>query len=239
MEFNLEKIEIDNHSKHIINNVSFSYQSNSEDKEFIDNILCEGKKLAEKVNRHAANNSLKLRHMIIVEANAVAGLLAEKIWCNRINSEIGKDFVYNPQVKDLSNQIDISTLDDEYTFEVRSSFPRKGIEFAVSNERNGFKIVGPYNNDYKESENSRDFYLTALFHLQRPGDILSEIKYDGFCFSLTGGATLAMMDGDEKISFLDNLSPEDSLIESTTDYKVIRIRDGLDYLELIAEISKI
>jgi len=78
--------------------------------------------------------------------------------------------------------------------------------------------------------------LTALFPLELPGKILSAIKKDGFSFSLTGGATLDMMDGQNAISFLDNLRPEDSFTEATTEYQVIRIRDGLDYCEVLENI---
>lgn len=236
MQTEIEKIKLSQSEYHQVNKITFNYESNTSDQIYIDSLLKRAKELSEKVNQHAASNSLQTRHSIVVQANAIAGLLAEDLWAKCINDAYSQQKVHIPVVNDLGNQIDIASLDGKYTFEVRSSFPRNGVTFAVSNERNGFKIVGPYTNQYKKAENPRDFYLTALFPLELPGKILSAIKKDGFSFSLTGGATLDMMDGQNAISFLDNLRPEDSFTEATTEYQVIRIRDGLDYCEVLENI---
>ncbi|OJK06109.1 hypothetical protein BRY75_16030 [Acinetobacter baumannii] len=236
MQEKIDYFEISDNHKHACNSITFFYQTDESDRKYIDDLLTRAHDLSQKVNTHAASNSLQTRNQIIVKANAIAGLLAEDLWAYCINKENTSQLVYIPTANDLSNQIDIASLNDSYTFEVRSSFPRNGIAFAVTNANYGFKIVGPYSNTYKKSENFRDFYLTVLFPLQRPGDILTAIKKDGFTFSLTGGATLDMMTGDNSISFIDSLRPEDAFTEETTEYQLIKIKDGLDYCEILGKI---
>ena len=77
--------------------------------------------------------------------------------------------------------------------EVRSSFPRNGIEFAICHPSYEFDVIGPYSNNYKPGEIQKDYYVRTLFHLYNPTDIISMISADSFKVYLTGGATWDMM----------------------------------------------
>lgn len=237
MKTKIENIKLSHGTSHEVKTIIFFYETDPNDQKYIDDLLEEADALSKKVNKSAANDGTRRRHEFVIKANTIAGLLAEDLWKQSINEICDEDIVYRPEPEDLGNQIDIASIDDEFTMEVRSSFPRNGIQFAVSNERHGFKIVGPYTNGYKDHENDRDFYLTALFPLNRPGDIVEGIKKDNFSFSLTGGATLEMMKGSDAVSFTSNLSPEDSPTTTQTEYQVINIRDGLDYSQILEEIQ--
>lgn len=234
MENTIKKIEVykADTSYFYVNQIFLDYESNEDDKKLIDLLLRKTENLSQKVNQHAANNSKYERSMEVVKANIFAGLLAEYVWSYFINNCEEKKLVYQPVVTDLSNQIDIASIDDQYTFEVRSSFPRKGVDFAVKS----FRIIGPYTNNYKSKENQRNFYLTALFPLGSSIEILNDIKKDSFTFSLTGGATMEMMFGEK--SFEETLKPDDALFSVKTEYRLLNIIDGLDYNEMLKKIKE-
>jgi hypothetical protein len=70
------------------------------------------------------------------------------------------------QFKQASSQIDLETIKTKKTIEVRSSFPRNGVEFAICSPKYEFDILGPYKNHYKSDEPQKDIYLSML-HLGR------------------------------------------------------------------------
>ena len=89
-----------------------------------------------------------------------------------------------------SGQIDI-LLSKNQRIEVRSSFPRHGVKFAICNDRYNFRIIGAYSNLYKLGEVKKDLYTSVLFDTQK-SDILSDKVVN---FSLIGGATSDIVTG--------------------------------------------
>src|SRR5690606_35110536 len=109
-----------------------------------------------------------------------------------------------------NNQIDLKTLHSDKTIEVRSSFPRNGVAFAICSQNHEFDILGPYQNSYKPEEIQKDFYLRTLYHVPNPASFLEYYKKDGFTVYLTGGATWEMM-ADDTIAIEKNLIPDDEV----------------------------
>ncbi len=157
---------------------SFSFSDFDEsDKQ---NIIESANQLINLANNSAANSG-QTRNMITKENDAYAGILAEfatLYYLKRCDKVL---YAYRPNISDLSNQIDIAI---EYeskngpislTAEVRSSFVRNGIDFALfkTNKENEtyFDLIGPYyQKNYKsEYEPIKDLYFRVLF---------SGIKYD-------------------------------------------------------------
>ncbi len=64
--------------------------------------------------------------------------------------------------KEAKNQIDILLPDTNKKVEVRSSFPRNGLKFALCHPRYQFDVISSYVNDYKPSEIQKDFYVRTL-----------------------------------------------------------------------------
>ena len=112
---------------------------------------------------------------------AITGLLAEYVvydllrkYNKDINSTNKKNVIIELDDSNISkNQIDIRIKkkwqinDCDYdekneTIEVRSSFPYLDIKSSICGN---FDVLGPYSNDVKKSEISKDYYLRILFQL--------------------------------------------------------------------------
>jgi hypothetical protein len=178
--------------------------------------------LAQKVNPRAANNATDERDRERLTIDALGGILAEYGWYYYINRIFGENTVNFTEYKQGESQIDL-ILSNGKTIEVRSSFPRNGVKFAICHERHNFKNICKYENLYKPSEIDKDFFASVLFETQKP-----QLKNaNEIVFYLIGGSTKEMMQNDD-ISFISNLVAEDDLTQNLTKYKVIYLKDALD-----------
>lgn len=135
---------------------------------------------------------------------------------------------------DFFNQIDLRITSNLKTVEIRSSFPRNGIEFAICHATYEFDIIGPYNNTYKPGEIQKDFYIRTLF----PFDsalIIEKIQQNNFGVYLTGGATWAMM-SDDNIAIVKDFIPDGEInpdrLSSKSSYRVVPFSRSLDTLQI-------
>ena len=212
---------------------SFNYQSDNTDKELLDFLIDKGTKLARLVNAGAANDANLRRNYNRIVNNCIAGVISEYLWKEYLNKE--KETVSETDMEDVSTQIDLAVISNKKKIEVRSSFPRNGIPFAVCNSRYQFDIIGPYSNGYKPGEIQKDYYIRVLFHLQNPTDLLDKVKKDGFEVFLTGGATWQMM-SDSQIAIEKSFIPDDEMsivrIAIRTNYRVVPFCRALDTVEI-------
>lgn len=179
--------------------------------------------LAKKVNPHKANDSLNVRDKERLILDAMGGVLSEAAWYYYINKVFGDNTVSFTEFNDVTAQIDLK-LNNGKTIEIRSSFPRNGIKFAICNERYNFKNICKYSNLYKPSEIDKDFFGCVLF--QTPKDKLID-KESKIILYLIGGSTKTMMK-DDKISFIASLVAEDDITQEKTKYRVVKLRYALD-----------
>ena len=185
--------------------IVFNYKSNNEDKLCLDDLIQKGNALATRVNPRAANYALSLRNKSRINNNCIAGVLAEYTWKTYLN--VDKDIVRETTLVSASNQIDLEIISNSKKIEVRSSFPWKGIDFAICHPAKQFDVIGPYSNNYKPDEMQKDIYVRTLF----PFDsylIMDKIKQDDFGVYLTGGATWDMI-ADDTIAIIKDFIPED------------------------------
>ncbi|ALV00814.1 hypothetical protein C3H71_08575 [Campylobacter jejuni] len=177
--------------------------------------------LAKQVNPLKANDSTSQRDKERLILDALGGILAEYGWFYYIKRNFG-DIVNFTEFKSSIGQIDL-LLNNGKTLEVRSSFPRNGIKFAICNAKYNFKNICKYDNLYKPNEMDKDFFACVLFETTKN----QMVKADEIIFYLIGGSTRKMM-LDNTISYTDNLTAEDDLIQQKTNYKVIRLYNALD-----------
>lgn len=210
---------------------SLDYLSNKSDQDLIDNLYQSAQSLARKVNPKRANNSAHYRSDKKILSNCLAGVLSEYFWKAYINENV--EVVQSTELVDIAAQIDLEVINNSKKIEVRSSFPRKGVEFAICNEYHQFRIVGPYSNLYKSGEVQKDYYVSALFPMQNPEQILEKVKQGRFTIYLTGGATWDMM-WDSKTSQKVSLVPEDSFgsYPHESVYQVVPFSHALDAKEI-------
>lgn len=202
------------------------YKSSYEDKKLIDELIEKAVNLAEKVNPGAANDSTYSRTQQRILANCIAGIVSEYFWRLFLNSE--DEIVTETDFEESANQIDLKVISNNKKIEVRSSFPRNGIEFAICHGIYQFDILGPYSNSYKPGEIQKDYYVRTLFHLDPPTSIIQKIKEDGFCIYLTGGATWNMMIND-RYSVNKTLIPQDSFdTQVASEYRVVPFSNAID-----------
>ena len=217
---------------------TFNYQTSLFDKALLTQIVKSGADLARKVNPGAANNSRLNRTENRLRNNATAGVLAEFAWMNFLNTVALKNIVTGTDMENAATQIDLKVIENNKTIEVRSSFPRNGIEFAICHEKYQFDILGAYANSIKPGEIQKDFYLRTLYHVPKDADFFDLLHRDGFAVHLTGGATWEMM-SDDNFSKSKTLKPEDSLTvtEAESDYRVVPFESALDSFEMLRKIQ--
>lgn len=179
--------------------------------------------LAQQVNPHKANDSTNVREKERLILDSMGGVLSEAAWYYYINKVFGSGTVHFTEFNDITAQIDLK-LSNGKTMEIRSSFPRNGVKFAICNERYNFKNICKYSNLYKPSEIDKDFFGCVLF--QTAKDNIVKDKSEIILY-LIGGSTKAMMMNDE-IAFVTNLVAEDDITQTETKYRVIRLKDALD-----------
>lgn len=215
----------------------FNYKSVVKHQRFLDKIIQQGIELSIEVNEAAANNSNLARSKKRIENNAVAGLLAEYSWKGFLNKRSGMKDIDFTEFDSAANQIDLINQKTNKKIEVRSSFPRNGILFAICNSNYQFDILGPYSNNIKPGEVEKSFYLRTLYHVPKGTTFFDLLKKDGFRVYLTGGATWSMMT-DKEISITKSLTPQDSYMvrEERSEYRVVPFSRAIDNNVLLKKI---
>lgn len=210
--------------------------TNLQDEYLLKGMLTQAKTLARQVTKNSANDASFVRSQERLIRNALAGLLSESAWRLAVNGLTKKETLSSTNFTHTYGQIDLVT-DDNKTIEVRSSFPRKGLVFALCNPTYEFDVIGPYVNDYKPGEISKNIYVRTLFPFEE-SELLERIRGKGIQMFLTGGATHEMFN--ESSLFIEKTmtSMEDVLLNQVgpaSKYKVIPFSKALDTFE-IAEI---
>ncbi|MFA5935051.1 MAG: hypothetical protein WC827_04155 [Candidatus Paceibacterota bacterium] len=213
--------------------VIFNYKSDKDDRLCLDELIKKGNELSINVNAGTANNATLSRNEYRIKTNCVAGVIAEYAWKKILN--LDKETVSETPFEGANNQIDLKIISNSKKIEVRSSFPRNGIKFAICHPNYQFDVIGPYNNNYKPEEIQKDFYVRTLF----PFDsslVLENLKLDGFEVYLTGGATWEMMT-DNNISIIKDFIPDGEIsnarLTTKSSYRVVPFSDSLDTLEIL------
>lgn len=214
--------------------ITFDLENNLFDQVIFKKIKKQGEELSKRVNAKQANKSTEARNKDVMLINTTAGILAEYVWKLFLNSIHHPDnFVEVPELKDVSNQIDLNIIGKNKKLEIRSSFARNGIVFALCHERQYFDVIGPYQNWYKPDEPQKDFYLRTIF----PFESHSFFKLQQIPIYLTGGATWKMM-CDENLYEIKDFIPEDEFFPVKSSYRVIPMEKSLDIIELLKELKK-
>jgi len=231
---------------------TFNYSSDEEDKKLLNDFVKKGEILAAKVNPSAANNGQNKRDVFKIRQNCIAGLLAEYLWKDFLNRK--KVTVEETEMEAASTQIDLRVIANGKKIEVRSSFPRNGIDFAICHSTKEFDILGFYSNDYKPGEIQKDYYLRTLFHLaverywEKDANtripviekLEEKIKKDGFEVFLTGGADWEMMINND-FSKEKHLIPEDEMstirLKTKSSYRVVPFSKALDTYDIFERIN--
>ena len=246
MKFDIEKIRCVDYNKNSNRKndfyyckIEFSPNSNNYDRFILKELIDRGTALSKKVNPGAANDAKLKRDYHRILTNSISGLIAEYCWKSFLNLTNIDNIVTETVMVDLSNQIDLKTIKDDKTIEVRSSFPRNGLQFAICHPKFQFDIIGPYSNGYKPNEIQKNYYARTLFAFNF-NEFCDRIKKDDFCVYLTGGATWEMFQ-DEKITVKKTFIPEDEIsierLNTKSEYLVIPFSNALDTIELLRKIK--
>jgi hypothetical protein len=210
--------------------------TNLQDENLLKGMLAQAETLASQVTKNSANDASFVRSQERLIRNALAGLLSESAWRLAVNGLTKKETLSSTNFTHTYEQIDLVT-DDNKTIEVRSSFPRKGLAFALCNPTYEFDVIGPYVNDYKPGEISKDIYVRTLFPFEE-SELLERIRGKGIQMFLTGGATHEMFSNSALFIEKSMTSMEDVLLNQVgpaSKYRVIPFSKALDTFE-IAEI---
>lgn len=189
----------------------------------IERFRNDGWRLAEKVNPRKANDAKNKRDKERLILDAVGGLMAERAWLFYINRLYGEGTASSTEFVNASGQIDIKLSNGKF-IEIRSSFPRNGVKFAICNEAHNFKNICKYDNLYKPGEVDKDFFGAVLFETRK--EHLLDPKEETVLY-LVGGSTKDMMQN-EDMAFNTSLVAEDDLTETQTNYRVVYLKDALD-----------
>ncbi len=218
----------------------FSPISNRYDQFILNELIARGTALSKKVNPGAANDAnLKRQHARIL-INSIAGTIAEYLWKTFINLTSIETIISETEMLDAANQIDLKGTKNDCTIEVRSSFPRNGLQFALCHPRHQFDIIGPYSNGYKPNEIQKNFYARTLFPFAFR-EFNDRINVNNFSVYLTGGATWEMFQNPDIVS-KKSFIPEDEIsierLNTQSEYLVIPFSNALDTIELFKKIKE-
>jgi len=212
----------------------------AEDRHFLDSLHQEARALAERVSAEQANTA-QIRSPDILYLDCLSGCLAEQASVIWLNTALKEGVASRPPADSARNQIDLLLGASSKTIEVRSSFVRNGLEFALFQKerdsgRQYIDILGPYQNpSYKASERYKDYYLRVLF----PGvkqKCASLLATEGYTFYITGGATKEMMQSDD-FSYIKDLSPREGEVLAAGNYRVIPLGQSLDSDQFLAAVK--
>lgn len=206
--------------------IKCTFENTENQREFIYQKALE---LALAVNPLRANDALNVRGRETLIRDALGGVLAEYGWLdfiNRVYGDIASFTVFNG----ANGQIDI-LLNNKKTIEVRSSFPRNGIKFAICHDKYNFRNICKYENFYKPSEVNKDFFASVLFETQK----INLLTAKPIIFYLIGGSTREMMES--PICYNADLLADDDLTQARTTYKVIDLKNALDINGFMAYIG--
>lgn len=207
----------------------------SKDRDFIKLLKIKSKQLATSVNKKAANNSTQTRSKERILINCAAGILAEVCWKKCINMYYKQNFVTETNFDKSSNQIDLLVIHSGKSIEVRSSFPRNGVNFALCDPTYQFDVIGPYTNSVKVNEPSKDFYVRTLYPINVK-DFMDFLNNDSVEFFLTGGAKWDMMTNSTLFKDKDFV-PDDAVAEEKSTYRVVPFEKALDTIEILEELK--
>ena len=210
--------------------------TNLEDQKLLTGMLAQAEDLARQVTKNSANDASFVRSQERLIRNALAGLLSECAWRLAINGLTQKETLLSTKFNHTHDQIDLVSSENK-TIEVRSSFPRKGLAFALCNPTYEFDVIGPYVNNYKPSEISKDIYVRTLFPFDE-SELIERVKGKGIQMFLTGGATNEMFMNPKTFIEKSMTAMEDVILNQTgpaSTYKVIPFSRALDTFE-VAEI---
>lgn len=217
----------------------FSPKGNQYDRFILHELVERGTALSKKVNPGAANDAELKRQYARILVNSIAGVMAEYLWKTFINLTSIETIVSETEMLDAANQIDLQGTKNDCTIEVRSSFPRNGLQFALCHPRHQFDIIGPYSNGYKPNEIQKNFYARTLFPFAF-SEFNARIEADNFSVYLTGGATWEMFQ-DPAIACKKSFIPEDEIsierLTAQSEYLVIPFSKALDTIELFKKIK--
>lgn len=210
--------------------------TNIQDENLLKHMFAQAETLASQVTKNSANDASFVRSQERLIRNALAGLLSESAWRLAVNGLTKEETLLSTKFTHSYNQIDLVTSDNK-TIEVRSSFPRKGLAFALCNPNYEFDVIGPYVNNYKPGEISKDIYVRTLFPFEE-SELVERIRGKGIQMFLTGGATNEMFSNSSLFIEKSMTAMEDSALNQagpTSKYKVIPFSKALDTFQ-IAEI---
>ena len=186
-----------------------------------ESLFIQASKLSNEVNPGQANKSSDIRNENTLLEDAAGGILAENGWLSFINKTFG-NIAHFTDFGSSIGQIDIE-LNDGRTIEVRSSFPRKGVKFAICNDKFNFKNIGRYSNFYKPDEKTKDFFAAVLFETRKN----NLLKSKDIIFFLIGGSTKEMF-LDDKLAYNGDLIAEGDMTQVKTKYRIIKLKDVMD-----------
>lgn len=207
-------------------------RENEKDLAVSNEVYNQSKIISNQVNKSAANYAPHLRTNESIFGNCVAGLLAEKAWEYCINSYYQSNYVQATPYTGANGQIDLIITNSKKKIEVRSSFARNGVNFAISNPQHQFDILGPYTNMIKPNEVEKDYYLRTIYE-GLPSEFFEQIfKPRIVKVNLTGGATWDMM-WKSGYALQKSLKTEDSIQEEKSNYQVLPFKHALDTISML------
>lgn len=231
-----------------------------------NNILLEAKTRLSKIRFNVANSSGVARNEVEVKLKSFCGLIIEQLCYSMLNHyntnenvKISLDDNFT-SVDQIDLRIQKTWLNEKLeqqtvvkNIEIRSSFPFKPIEKAVSQD---FDILGGYKNNVKKGEIEKDFYLRFLFSLEYPKELYvqngSQIDYSktttnvlqnlyfdddlnlkrDMTIYFIGGATNTMM-SDDSISYNGTMQSTNFNRDSSAQYRKLKVRNALDCVAIM------
>jgi hypothetical protein len=225
----------------IFSSIEFTF-TNDDDKKILEDLVNEGKILAENVNPSLARDSSYKRDYDIKIKDCIGGVVAEYCWRTWLNTYFKSNELDCQAKKTLfettKNQIDIKIVNKSgggKTIEVRSSFANNGVDAAVC--RN-FKTLGPYYNNVKTIEYTKDYHVMVVYSFSKK-DLMAELQSGAFKVYLVGGATKEMLKTSPNACDCELIPYDDISYKNSSEKAIYRVINPIINSYNTFEISKL
>lgn len=199
------------------------------DKRYIDNWIEEAEKQVMNNNDPAGNERERQKQII----TRYMGTASEKIVKAVLKNSIKEVNFERPKFDGHGSHVDIvaSSGDKKCKIEVRSSFPRKSLEWALF-DKGGFDIIGNYTTVSKSIEIWKDIYIRVLFKMT------DNVNCGGNNFDPRQTHYVYIVGSADKELFSD-IGYDGDLKQSGARYKLIKpISNGYDYNRTLDKIKE-
>lgn len=221
--------------------LGFDVSKYTEDRLLLEKLHSKAAQIATSVHPASANALKRKRDEALIITHCLAGVLSEYAWWWYLNEGGRALHVLETPFVGAATQFDLVHASTGEVLEIRASFPRNGVAFALCHPTLSFDVIGSYQNNYKPGEVNKALYLRSFiadFHPNPKSDSLWKyVLSHPTEVILAGGATSEMLQTHPHARSKELIPDMMGVQESHATYHTLSMTYALDTAQ-IAQLVK-